>query len=57
MSMAEAMADRGHSTLNCRCIGILHGRNLGGRGGAHPSMEGEDLGENWFWLENLVEET
>ena len=57
MSVEEAIADRGHSAQECRCAGLLHGRNLGGRGGARPSLEGEDPGENWFMLENLAEET
>ena len=55
--VAEAMVDRGHSAPDCRCAGLLHGRNPGGRGGARPNMEGEDPGENWFQLENSTEET
>ena len=55
--VVEAMADRGHSAPECRCLGLLHGRSQGGRGGARPSIEGEDPCKNWFRMENLAEET
>ena len=46
--VVEAMEDRGNSAPDCWCTGLLHGRSQGGRGGACPSMEGEDPGKNWF---------
>ena len=52
-----AMADRGHLGQECQCARLLHGQNIGGRGAARPNAEGEDPGENWFRLENSVEET
>ena len=51
------MAERGHPVQECRCAGLLHGWNIGGRGGARPSPEGEDPRENWFHLENSLEKT
>ena len=49
-TMAEGveptMADRTHPVQECRCAGLIHGRNVGGRGGARPDLKGEDLGEN-----------
>lgn len=57
VSMEKAMADRRNSAPDCQCTRLLHGRNPGGRGGARPNMEGGDLGENWFQLENSIEET
>lgn len=57
VSMAEAMSNIRHSAQECQCMRLLHGRNTGGRGGSQPSLEGEDLCENWFQLENSVEET
>lgn len=55
--VVEEMANRGNLTPDCQCAGMLHGRNLGGRGVAHPNMQGDDPGENWFRLENSMEET
>ena len=31
---------------------MLHGQNIGGRGGARPSPKGDDPMENWFRMEN-----
>lgn len=45
-SMVEAMANRGHLAPDYRYARRLLGRSQGGRGGARPNMEGEDLGEN-----------
>ena len=56
-SVAIDMEDRGHSVQECWCVGLLHGWDIGGRGGARPNLKGEDPGENWFRLENLAEET
>jgi Zn finger protein HypA/HybF involved in hydrogenase expression len=42
------MADITHPVQECRCAGSAHGRNVVGRGGERPSLEGEDRGENWF---------
>ena len=57
MSVMVAMVDRGHSSQECQCARMLHRQNTRGRGGARSILKGEDLGDNWFWLENLAEKT
>lgn len=52
-----AMAKRGHSTPDCKCVGHLVGWTQGGRGGSRTGAEGENPGERWFQQENFAEET
>ena len=44
----DAMAERGHSSPDYRCVRRLLGRTHGGRRGSRTGAEGEDPGELWF---------
>lgn len=55
--VVDAMVERGHLALDCRCIGRLLGRSHGGYGGSRTGAEGEDPGELLFRKEKFAEET
>lgn len=56
-NLVEALAKRGHSTPISQCAGRLLGWSQGGLGDAHPNMDGEDSGKDWFRKENSTKET